>query len=126
MLKAEHGFSLIELMIALLILAVGLLSLAGLQGVAIEGNRQGNLISQATALAENRIERIQSEDYDAVNDVTFPAVDNGIGINGYFDRTTLIENDVPLVGLKRITVTVSWSDGEVHQVELRTIVSNEG
>lgn len=124
MKRDQRGFTLIELMVAVVIMAIGLLSLAGLQGTAIQGNRQGNMISQATVLAEDRIETIRNTDYDLVNDTTFPsAIEN---FDNVFDRTTLIETDVPLVGLKRITVTVQWNDIREHRIELRTIVSDEG
>jgi len=126
MCSNNKGFSLIELMIALLILSVGLLSLASLQGTAIKGNRHGNQISQATTLAEDRIEEIRNTDFDDVDNVAFPTPENNLSTSGVYTRTTVIEDDVPMLELKRITVTVSWSDGRSHDIVLRTIISNEG
>ncbi len=118
----QAGFSLIEVMIAMAILAIGLLGLAGLQGTAINGNRHGNTISQATILAQETLEQIRNADYDDITTTNFPAsaaVDN-------FDRAILIEDDTPLNELKRVTVTVSWRKLRQQQVVLRTIVSDEG
>lgn len=118
----EKGFSLIELMIAVSILAIGLLGLAGLQGTAINGNHHGNTISQATVLAQDTIEEIRNTNYDDINTTNFPASQT----DGIFEKAILIEDDTPLNELKRVTVTVTWGKLNKHQVVLRTIVSDEG
>lgn len=118
----EKGFSLIELMVAVSILAIGLLGLAGLQGTAINGNHHGNTISQATVLAQDTIEKIRNTNYDDINTTNFPASQT----DGIFEKAILIEDDTPLNELKRVTVTVTWRKLNKHQVVLRTIVSDEG
>lgn len=121
----EKGFSLLELLVAMTILAVGLLGVAGLQATAINGNLHGNTISQATVLAQDVIERIHATDYDDVNETNFPATENSVD-GSIFNRTILIKDNEPLNELKRVTVTVSWSLSRQHRVVLRTIISNEG
>ena len=121
----EKGFSLIEVMIAMAILSIGLLGLAGLQGTAINGNYHGNTITQATVLAQYTIEQIRNTDYDSIIVDNFPLTQNNVDASIY-DRAILIEPDLPLEELKRITVTVSWRKQNRHQVVLRTIVSDEG
>lgn len=120
-----RGFSLIEVMIALVILSVGLLGLAGMQGTAINGNLHGNTITQATALAQATIEQIRNTAYDNIDTTTFPDAESRVD-ESIYERTITIEDDVPLNELKRITVTVSWRKAGLHQVVLRTIVSDEG
>lgn len=115
----------LELLIAVVILSIGLLGAAGLQATAINGNLHGNTMLQATALAQDVIERIRDADYDSVNDTNYPVEENNVA-GTIFNRTVLIEDDVPLNELKRVTVTVSWSSGRSHRVVLRTIISNEG
>lgn len=118
----KKGFSLIELMVSMVILAIGLLGLASLQGAAINGNQHGNTISLATVLAQDTIESVRNTAFDDITTTNFPAsatIDN-------FTRSILIEDDTPLNELKRITVTVSWRKLNPHKVVLRTIISDEG
>jgi type IV pilus assembly protein PilV len=57
--KAREGLTLIEVMIALTILAVGLLTLATMQLEALRGGRSGAADSFATALAQDKMEDLQ-------------------------------------------------------------------
>ena len=57
--KARAGLTLIEVMIALTILAVGLLTLATMQLEALRGGRSGASDTFATALAQDKMEELQ-------------------------------------------------------------------
>lgn len=54
------GFTLLEVLVALVILSVGLLGLAGLQTTGIRNNHSANLRSQATILAYDIADRIRA------------------------------------------------------------------
>jgi type IV pilus assembly protein PilV len=56
----DKGFSLLELLVALSILAVGLLAAASMQGVAVNGNSVANRVSVASALAQQVAEDLLS------------------------------------------------------------------
>jgi type IV pilus assembly protein PilV len=77
---ASAGFSLIEVLVALVVLSVGLLGLAALQTNAVGFNHDAYLRSQATILAYDIADRIRanrqeaiSEAYDSVFATTLPA-----------------------------------------------------
>ncbi len=59
-LRAQAGFTLIEVMIAVLILSVGLLGLAGLQAAALQTNQSAFTRSQATAFAYDLADRMRA------------------------------------------------------------------
>ena len=64
----ENGFTMVELMVAVLVLAIGLLGLAGLQVWGLSNNHNAYLRTQATLLAQDIIERMRSNsgvDYTA-------------------------------------------------------------
>ena len=56
----QRGFTLIEMLVAVTILAIGLLALAGLRVSAIQTNSQAADLAEATGLAQVAMERIQS------------------------------------------------------------------
>ncbi len=67
----NNGFSLIEVLVAMVVLAIGLLGLAGLQTASLKSNNSAYQRSQATILANEMLDRmranrvgIQSNFYD--------------------------------------------------------------
>lgn len=64
--SGERGFTLIESMVAAVVLAVGLLALAGMQGMALGRNVDANELTLATNLAADMIERIQFNRRNAI------------------------------------------------------------
>jgi type IV pilus assembly protein PilV len=54
------GFTLLEILVALIILSVGLLGLAGLQASGLRSNHSGYLRSQATLLAYEMTDRMRA------------------------------------------------------------------
>jgi type IV pilus assembly protein PilV len=57
--RGERGFTLIEVMVALGILATGLLAVAAAQLYAMRGGRQGRHTTDAAEIAQTRIEMFQ-------------------------------------------------------------------
>jgi type IV pilus assembly protein PilV len=58
--RRVRGFSLIEVLITILIFAVGLLGMAALQAVSMRSNQSANFRTQATALAYMIIDRMHA------------------------------------------------------------------
>lgn len=58
--QRHHGFSLIELLIAVVILSVGLLGLAGMQITGLRGVSNASSYTQATLAVNDLIERIRA------------------------------------------------------------------
>lgn len=70
--KNTTGFTLIEVLIAVVILSIGLLGMAGIQLKGLRGTTSSNLRSQATILANDIAERIR---------VNTAAIDLSVGEN---------------------------------------------
>ena len=116
----QKGFSLIELLITLVIMAVGLLAMAEMQIISIRGNSFNNSLATATAHGQNKLEELTK----------LPYIDSAL--------TSGDHNEVPSAGslfsrvysiddlsstMKLITVTVQWTDTIGHAVSLSTIRS---
>jgi type IV pilus assembly protein PilV len=59
-IKKQKGFTLLELLIAMSLLAIGLLAAASMQGTALHANSLSNRLSVATILAQQVTEEITS------------------------------------------------------------------
>jgi len=59
-LNRQHGFTLLEVLITVLILSIGLLGLASLQTKGLQYNYSANLRSQATLLAYDMLDRMRA------------------------------------------------------------------
>jgi type IV pilus assembly protein PilV len=83
--KQVAGFTLVEVMVAVLILSLGLLGVAGLQTFSLRSNRAAFYRSQATSAAYDIIDRMRANpqgvaagNYDAVDSSQLPGDPNCI------------------------------------------------
>ena len=60
----QRGFSIIEAMIASIVMLIGLLGLAALQIIGVRSNHFGKHMTQASQLAQDLVESIQRWDYN--------------------------------------------------------------
>ena len=58
--QRQRGFTLLEILVALLVLSIGLLGLAGLQTFSLRNNHSALLRSQAVVLAYDALDRMRS------------------------------------------------------------------
>jgi len=74
---AEDGFTLLESLMAAVVLGIGLIGLAGMQGIALSRNVDANELTLASNLAADMVERIQYNRRNAIVynniDTTLPA-----------------------------------------------------
>jgi type IV pilus assembly protein PilV len=103
-LKDQGGITLLEVTIALLLLAIGLLGLAGLQLVALRGDTFGHQATLATTLAKAKLTELQEA--DQLMDGTDQYVDKADGMT--YDRKWFVHHDEPQPEMATVRVQVSW------------------
>jgi type IV pilus assembly protein PilV len=119
----ERGFTLLELLVAITILAVGLLGIAGLQGTTIRKNVSAMKNTEATALIEDKIEEYRNTPYASISEGE--VMETHLGSAGQFTRKSIVDNNTPIPGTtKTITVSVSWLDPSLRTFTFQTVVSN--
>jgi type IV pilus modification protein PilV len=59
-LANTKGFTLIEVLVGLIILSIGLLGIAGMQITSVKGNYFSNNLTQATYVAQDRLEYLKN------------------------------------------------------------------
>lgn len=63
----QAGYTLLEILIAVVVLAIGLLGVAGLQTTSLQNNQSAGQVSQATFLAMDIFERMRANAEEARN-----------------------------------------------------------
>ncbi len=120
-LKREDGFSLIEVVVCLLIFAFGLLSLAGMQIISIRGNSFSNNLSQATTLAQDKMEESKRLSFSDSN-LSSGQHNEGTISGTIFTRSYSVQ-DVSST-MKAITVIVQWVGTSNHSISFSTLKSS--
>ena len=101
--KAMAGFTIIEILFALAILAVGILGVASMQGSAVKGDLWAGQITRATNIAQDKIEALLSLPYDSV--VSSQPVQFG-----HYNVSWTVADDTPMTDTKTIHLTVAWTN----------------
>ena len=104
----QEGFTLIEVLIAMAIFAIGILALAGLQVTYIGGNASAQMQTEATALGAQVIEHLKSLPYDAAElDPATNPHQPPAGASGPYDVRWTVADNTPVNNAKTIDVTVT-------------------
>lgn len=113
-LNSSAGVTIIELMVVLVLVAVGILALSGIQTHSTTDVYTVGRRSTALAVAQTQMESKRALGYTlAVSDT---------GSTGIYNWTSVVDSVGP--GLSRITVTVSWSvDSVADSVKLYNLLS---
>jgi len=121
---SQNGFTLLEVLVAIVILTIGLLGTAGLTTGVIRGNHYSKNITSATAAGQTLLESVKSSGYTNATSANFP--NDTVTMGGMtFTRTTTITNSSPAANMKTVSVTVGWteSNNTARSVNLQTILA---
>jgi type IV pilus modification protein PilV len=122
--KIQKGIGLIEVLIATVVIAVGLLSVASLQGRFVSSSGISKTYSEALVLAEKKLEMLRNNvtatGYNALAAGAFIDPGNPIaGTNASFTRSwTVTGADAP--NRKKVSMQVGWDsngDGDVTDAD---------
>ena len=135
--KNGKGFTLVEIMIAILLLVIALVGLASVTVSVIKGNDLSRMVTTATTLAKDKMEQLKnlsttSAGYGALDTLALTDGSQTV-LETVYTRvwtvgavgTTAPDNDT--TKMKKITVTVTWIwNGQSHNVTLEAIVFRAG
>jgi len=117
--KSADGFSLIEIMVAVIVFSIGVLGLAALFPMAVRNINQGAMLTRATQQAQGKMEDLLDARYRY-------AVTGSDTVN-QFVRTWSVAPDSLSDGLTTVRVTVRWTKGESERrVHLSSTFANIG
>ena len=120
LLRAEDGFSLVELLVAAALAAVGFLGLAATHASAIRATAVGRNTTVATHLATEQVEALRRVEYDELATVATETV----AVHGRHYARTVTVGGAPTGISKRVQVDVAWNDFfGAHNVALVTVIA---
>ena len=116
-----NGFTLIEVVAGLIILALGLLGIAAMQISSTQGGHSSSNLTQATILAQDKLEYLSNLSYGDSN-LSGGQHNEGTLPGTVFSSRYHIDEDAGNP-MKMITVTVQWTDRGNHSISFSTIRS---
>ena len=134
--RKEAGFTLVEVLIALFVFAVASLAIAAMTFMSIHGNAMTNQMSQATFLAQDKMEELLSfQTYKDFIEKGLPFTNDQVAGDqsggGVYTRNWAATcnggpppavTDLPQPSACWVTVTVVWVDSKGnHQVNARSL-----
>lgn len=128
LLTDKKGFSMLEVLIAIVILSIAIMGLATLQSRGIRGNDLGNRTSQAVALAQDRLEDlINTSRTQTISGGSESGIDETGGAGGVFSRNWTVQTGVPVTSADTIGITIGWNDiTGSHNVTLNGVITSDG
>lgn len=123
---APAGFTLIECLVSIVILALGLTGVAGCLTAAMLANQKASRIQIATATVQDTIEDMRSAGFGSITYDAYPAESDIQSLPNGHRSIEIVDSYDGDDRLKHIDVTVTWrsSGSAVGSVHLETIVSN--
>lgn len=122
------GFTLLEVMIAMAVLSIGIMAIAGIQYMIVNGNTNGNVVTQEMMLAQRVMEQVKNTD-DPVTIFFAPlaGVDQTSTLAGPYNVNVTALNPLGGNTSRFITVSVTKVGGVGgHPVILQCLTHGKG
>ena len=112
----NKGISIIEIMFALSIFAIGILAVSTLAITSVNANASSRMVTEATTLAEDRLEQLMSLPYDSI--------ESDDATEGAYEVSWDVEPEEIAPQTKSVTVTVTRPGGlKETKVAIRHLIS---
>jgi len=124
---SEKGFTLVEVVVALTVIAIGVLGISVIFPLSGHDVSKSGMSTKALELCQEKIEELHHSAYDAA--ALTPAVTHVDSLNPIieaFNRSWYVTQDQPVSGCKTIEVTVEWVQDSERFITLSTVMSSAG
>lgn len=124
-LKSQRGIGLIEIVVAMLIFAIGIAAALRTLPDSNRATSRARNITIATNLAQQQIERLAGSPFTSADLSAGAHADPGNPLERHFTRNWTVADNAPLSGMKRVTVTVSFNSGSADStVTMTTLLTS--
>ncbi len=121
-LHTQHGLSLVEMLVALVVLSIALLGMSRATVSMITVHTVNERLAHASALLQDRMETIKHSGYSGAATVSSTEDYGTIAQYSTYKRVTTVAVNTPATNMKTVTVTVSWQNGQ-HTLTASTILA---
>jgi prepilin-type N-terminal cleavage/methylation domain-containing protein len=118
----QHGFTLIEALVAIVVLAIGMLGSSRLTVSTITMHTANERLANASALIQDRMERLKESGYAGSTTVSSTEAYGTIPQYSAYKRVTSVAVNTPEANMKTVTVTISWQKDQ-HTLNASTILA---
>jgi type IV pilus assembly protein PilV len=126
--RGTLGFSLIEVLVAIVIVGVGALAIGALFPSATRDIGTSGRTTRADEYLQDGVERLTALQYDdplLVPGISHSDPDNPLP--GGYERSWTVREDYPIPGCKTFVVEVTWQEGSAqHDVEAVMCLASVG
>lgn len=102
--RSDAGFTLVEIMVAIVLMTIGILAMAALAMAVAEANRDATNHTRADQLLHEKVEEFRSASYTAIADGSDEVDMAGTKIV----RTWTVTDDAPMDDIKRLDLVGKW------------------
>ncbi len=113
----EKGVSIIEIMIAMTILAVALLAMMSMFQIGIKQTVVSGNITVATQLANDKMEEIRNLSYENIDDLYYPSGNDNL-------NPTPVEEDDPNFPNYERYISIQYVDSDINPIDVTTEYPN--
>lgn len=125
--KNQQGFTLIEVVVALTVVAIGIMGLSIIFPSTTRDVGKSGVTTKALQMAQEKLEDLHTLAYDDPDlDATYVHDDIANPINGVFDRTWTVYEDQPIAGCKKVIVKIAWYTYSQDSVSLWAVLASAG
>ena len=125
MLKSEKGVGLIEIIIAMLIFAIGITAAIRTLPVSNMATTRARNLTMSTNLAQQKIEELMGAPLNDTDLTAGAHNDQNNPIERIYTRTWTVTDNDPITDMKNVTVTVTYLSGSKdNSVTLSTYLTS--
>ena len=124
----RKGFTLMELIVSMVVIAIGLLSIASLMTVSRRSVIKNDMRSRGVEYLQEQMELLEGMGYSEVVDtyVSGDSIAANAGLPGNFQRCFFVFHDDPMLGMARVRVFVSWKEqGRPWTINMETYLTRK-